>query len=282
MTRVGLPLSVRLRRAMLVALLLGLWAPFKIIWEQHIGYEQNLLRYHGLTMTRQLRDQLGQGLSIGVLSGMGSVVADLLWLKVEVAWENEEWFAMEGYINLCTALQPRSVTFWDIGGWQLAWNASVSAMQDVKQPNALRRLKGSRFWIQKGLEVYLRGIENNPEHYKLWADTGLLYQQRRADQEKRLGLLAAAAADYEKAAYYYRQASQRPDAPVFLERFSALMEQEAGNDAAAYADWQALWNRLTPAQRAQVQHRPTPSELLKIHGLEQKLSIPPEKRIFPN
>ena len=40
----GLPLSLRLRRATLVALLLGLWAPCKIVWEQHINREQDYLR----------------------------------------------------------------------------------------------------------------------------------------------------------------------------------------------------------------------------------------------
>src|SRR5271154_4521739 len=163
-----LPLSWRLRRAALVALLFGLWAPFKIVWEQRIAQEQDFLRYHGVTMTRQLRDQLGQGLTIGVLSGMRSVVADFIFsVNVTLAWENEEWFRMGGYINLCTALQPRSVTFWDIGGWHLAWNASIGALRNVSQPNELRRLKASRFWIDKGLDIYLRGIANNPERYKL-------------------------------------------------------------------------------------------------------------------
>src|SRR5471032_2837411 len=87
-----LPLSRRLRRAVLVALLLGLWAPCKIIWEQRIAQEQDFLRYHGVTMTRQLRDQLGQGLTIGVLSGMRSVVADLVWLNVNTAWMNSDWW----------------------------------------------------------------------------------------------------------------------------------------------------------------------------------------------
>jgi hypothetical protein len=276
-----LSLSLRLRRAVLVALLLGLWAPFKIAWERDIAREQDLLRYHGVSMTRQLRDQLGQGLTIGVLSGMRSVVADLLWLNVTIAWENQEWFKMEGFINLCTALQPRSITFWDIGGWQLAWNASVAANRDPKQPNELRRLKGSQFWIQKGLDVYKRGIENNPEHFKLWADTALLYQMRLADYEKRSGLPAAAARDYRNAAYYYEQANQRPDVPIFYERFPAYMYEDAGDDQDAYAAWKALWYRLTPAQRLMPQHAVDKVES-SIRKLEIKLSIPKEKRVFPN
>ena len=264
-----LPLSWRLRRAVLVALLLGLWAPAKIAWEIRIAQEQDLLRYHGAPMTRQLRDELGQGLTIGVLSGMRSVVADLIWLEVTVAWENQEWFRMGGYINLCTALQPRAPVFWDMGGWQLAWNASVAATLDVKQPNELRRLKASRFWIDKGLEIYLRGIENNPAYWMLWRDTGLLYDQRLKD--------------YRTAATYYQRASELPNAPVYLERFPARMYDmhHANDDQAAYVEWVKLWHRLTPEQLQQKEH--LKDEIVsQIRRLEQKLSIPKEKRVFPN
>jgi len=263
----NLPLSLRLRRATLVALILGLWAPVKILWEQQIGREQDFLRYRGVTVTRELRDQLGQGLTIGILSGMRSVVADILWLNMTTAWEKQEWFKMEGYINLCTALQPRAVVFWDIGGWQLAYNASVGAMEDKSQPNELRRIKNSRFWIDKGLAVFLRGIENNPEYWRLWSDTAMLYQQRLKD--------------YKKAAYYYQKASELPNAPTYLERFPASMYGLAGDDLAAYEAWKALWLKLTPAQREMKQHWKEKIET-NIRQLEQKLSVPKEKRVFPN
>jgi tetratricopeptide (TPR) repeat protein len=252
---VGLPLARRLRRAVLIALLLGLWAPVKIMWEQEIGHEQDLLRYHGVPMTRQLRDELGQGLTIGVLSGMRSVVADLLWLNVEVEWENQEWFKMGGYINLCTALQPRAPVFWDSGGWQLAWNASVATMQDTRrQPNDLRRIKASRFWVQRGLEIFKRGIENNPEYWHLWADTGLLYDQRLKD--------------YPAAAYYYGKA--------------IMYDSRHANDPQAeYVLWKALWQRLTPQQMAMRAHTRDRLEV-EIRRLEKQLSIPNDKRIFPN
>lgn len=255
------------RRILLAVFILGLWAPFKIIWEQQITHQQDILRYHGVTMTRQLRDDLGQGLTIGVLSGMRSVVADLIWLSVTIAWENQEWFKMGGYINLCTALQPRCTTFWDIGGWQLAWNASVAAAHDPKQPNELRRIKNSRFWIDKGLDVYKRGIENNPDYWRLWSGTALLYQQRLNDART--------------AAYYYQKASELPNAPVFLERFPAIMYENAGDNQAAYEAWKALWERLTPQERERKEHWKEKIES-NIRRLEQKLSIPIEKRVFPN
>jgi tetratricopeptide (TPR) repeat protein len=266
-TNTCLPLSWRLRRAFLVALLLGLWAPVKIVWELDIAREQDYLRYRGTPMTRQLRDELSQGLTIGVLSGMRSVVADLVWLEVTTAWMKEDWWKMGTYINLCTALQPRAPVFWDMGGWQMAWNASVAAMQDPTQPNELRRIKASRFWIDRGLEIYNRGLENNPTYWHLWMDTAMLYQQRLKD--------------YHKAAEYYQKASELPGAPIFLERFPAIMYGLAGDNQAEYAAWRALWERLTPEQREQKAHWKEKIEG-NLRRLEQKLSIPKEKRIFPN
>jgi hypothetical protein len=262
-----LPLSLRLRRAALVALLLGLWAPCKILWEQEIAREQDVLRYKGAPMTRQLRDELTQGLTIGVLSGMRSIVADFVWLQVTTEWMKNEWFRMSAYINLCTALQPRAPVFWDMGGWQLAWNASITTLQDMTQPNELRRLKASRFWVDKGLDIYLRGIANNPTNWRLWQNTGFLYDQRLKD--------------YRTAAYYFQKASEQPNAPIYLERFPAIMYGLAGDDQAEYAAWRALWERLTPQQREEKQHWKEKIES-NIHRLEQKLSIPKEKRVFPN
>ena len=262
-----LPLAWRLRRAALVALLLGLWAPCKIVWEMRIAHEQDILRYNGAPMTRQLRDELGQGLTIGVLSGMRSVVADLVWLNVPTAWMNEEWFRMGGYINLCMALQPRAPIFPDMGGWELAWNASIAAMQDRTQPNELRRLKASRFWVDRGLEIYKRGIENNPTYWRLWADTGMLYDNRLKD--------------YRAAAYYYQKATEQPNAPVYLERFPAIMYGKAGDYQAEYAAWRALWERLTPQELERKEHTKGRLEF-EIRRLEQKLSVPKEKRVFPN
>ncbi len=55
----------------------------------------------------------------------------------------------------------------------------------------------------------------------------------------------------------------------------------AGDDQTAYAAWRALWERLTPQQREMKQHWKEKIEG-NIRRLEQKLSIPKEKRVFPN
>jgi hypothetical protein len=264
-----LPLGLRLRRAALIALLLGLWAPAKLVWELRIAHEQDVLRYGGVKVTVSLRDKLSQGLTVGVLSGMRSVVADFIWLEVTGAWMNQDWWKMGGQINACTALQPRWPVYWDMGGWQLAWNASIDALYNPAQPIELRRIKASRFWVDRGLDIYLRGIQNNPNYWRLWRDAAHLYQQRLRD--------------FATAAYYYQKASELPDAPVYLERAPAEMYgPKFGNDPQAeYAEWVKLWNHLTPEERAMKIHTPDRIEH-DIRRLEQQLGVPKEKRIFPN
>lgn len=255
------------QRVAVVALVVCLWAPFKLAWEIQIKKQQDELRYHGVVVTRQLRDQLTQGLTIALLSGFRNVVADLVWLQIEDAWEKYRWFKMDSLVNLTTSLEPRSITFWDVGGWQLAWNVSIFVKDDVvHQPSELKRLHDERFWIYRGLDVYKRGVENNPTSYKLWESMGQLYQQRLKD--------------YREAARCYERASQLPDAPVYLERFPALMLMQAHDYPAAYEAWKALWFRLTPAQREDRQHWQE-KIISNIKQLENQLNIPQEKRVFP-
>jgi hypothetical protein len=257
------------QRVALIALVVCAWAPFKLAWEIAIERQQNDLRYHGAVMTRQLRDQLSQGLTVGILAGFRNIVADFVWLEVTAAWEKYEWFKMDSLINAATSLEPRCILFWDNGGWQLAWNVSIFVKDDViHQPNELRRLHDARFWIERGLEIYRRGIENNPTSYRLWQSMGELYQNR-------LG-------DFYNAAYCYGQASRLPDAPIFLERMPATMmgDRFARDDWKSYELWKELWFRLTPEQREQKAHWKE-KVIANIRQLEDKLNIPPEKRVFP-
>ncbi len=264
-----LPLRLRLRRALLVGLLLGLWAPVKLAWEQHIAHEQDLLRYNGVKVTIALRDQLSQGLTIGVLAGMRGIVADFLWLEMVPAWMTQDWWKMGAYINACTSLQPRAPMFWDMGGWQLAWNASIFSGRDVvKYPTELQRKKVERFWIDRGLDIYQRGLQNNPTNWRLCLSTALLYDQRLRD--------------YQTAASYYQRASEAPGAPIYIERAPAHMYDKAHLNVPAqeYAEWVKLWKKLTPEQKANPQHI-APIIERNIRGLEEKLAVPNEKRIFP-
>jgi hypothetical protein len=269
-TNTRLPLPLRLKRALVIALILALWAPVKIAWEQRMAREQNQLRYEGAKVTIALRDQLSQGLAIAVLAGMRNIVADLVWLETVTAWMQQDWWRMAATIETCTALQPRAPMFWDMGGWQLGWNASISSGIDAnKYASELQRKKAERFWIERGKDFFLRGLQHNPDYWRLWFSTALLYDQRLKD--------------WKTAATYYQRASEVTGAPIYLERAPAHMYDRAhlNDPAQEYAEWVKLWLRLTPEQKANPQHLATLIEQ-NIRVLELKLAVPKEKRIFPN
>ena len=254
------------RPALLLALLLGAWGAVKTVWEQHIDREMDRLRYQGVELTRTLRDQVGQGAMIGLLGGFRGVVADFAWLTANAGFQDKQWYKVKNMAELATTLQPRFVPFWDLGGWHMAWNASVDArLNSAKEPNELRRLKMERFWIDEGNHFYQRGLEANPESHVLWSSLARLHQQKYEDP--------AAAADY------YYEAAQRADAPVYLERFPAIMWEEAGQDARALEHWKMLWERNK--DHPDDKWRALDKIEEHIRKLEEKLAVPPEKRIFP-
>ena len=166
---------------------------------------------------------------------MRNIVADFVWLDVTVAWMNHEWFKMAALINLCTACS-RARLFWDIGGWQLAWNASIAVEEDVvSQPNPLRRLQGSRFWIDRGLDVYKRGIENNPEQLaSSGQDTAMLYQQRLRRLSRRGRTTTSAPANC-RARRFISSASP-----------PSCTSNRAATIRAPTSAWKALWYAADP------------------------------------
>ncbi|MEI9998520.1 MAG: hypothetical protein WDO13_04820 [Verrucomicrobiota bacterium] len=89
--------------------------------------------------------------------------------------------------------------------------------------------------------------------------------------------------DYPTAAYYYKVAAGLPNAPVFLERAPAEMygPNHMNDPQTEYAEWLALWNRLTPEEKKMPVHAPDKIEH-EIRRLENQLSVPREKRVFPN
>jgi hypothetical protein len=89
--------------------------------------------------------------------------------------------------------------------------------------------------------------------------------------------------DWKTAAYYYRGASEAPNAPIYLERAPAHMYDKfhLNDPAQEYAEWVKLWRRLTPEEKANPQHA-AGAIAQAIRLLEQKLDVPKEKRIFPN
>jgi tetratricopeptide (TPR) repeat protein len=226
--------------------------------------ERNLAALHrqehfgGVEFNLDLREKIGQLGFIAALSGFRAIVADALFIQAYSAWENTEWGRMLLLFRHVTTLQPRVLLFWDIAAWHMAWNASVAAMNDQKQPRLALRVKAQREYFALGKDFLERGIKNNPDRPELYEALARLYKEKYKD--------------HERASEYYAKAAALPGAAPFDRRFSAYeLSYSEGREREAYERLRHLYDQ-GPQERL-------PTLIKRLKFLEDKLGIPQEQRI---
>lgn len=245
-------------RLIAIAILLA-FGIVRMRFEQQLADEHRAAFFHGAQLNLDLRQHLGQMGFLAALSGFRAVVADVLWIEAHSAWERVEWGRMKLLFDTVTSLQPRCMMFWDIASWHMAWNASVAAIYDRNQPREALRIKASREYIQIGEDMLLRGIQNNPDKGFLYEKLGALYDQKMNDPCK--------------AAEYFEKAATFPDAFPYVKRLAAFRLAECpGHEREAYEKLVALY-KMGEAERVPTLYR-------KLGELQEKLSVPPERRIY--
>jgi tetratricopeptide (TPR) repeat protein len=228
--------------------------------------ERNLAALHrqehflGVEFNLDLREKIGQLGFIAALSGFRAIVADALFIQAYSAWENTEWGRMLLLFRQITTLQPRVLLFWDTAAWHMAWNASLAAMNDQKQPRLALRVKAQREYFALGKDFLERGIKNNPDRPELYEALARLYKEKYKD--------------HERASEYYAKAAALPGAAPWDRRFSAYeLSYCDGREREAYERLRSLYD-AGPQERL-------PTLIKRLKFLEDKLEIPQEQRI-PN
>jgi len=226
--------------------------------------ERNLATLHrqehflGVEFNLDLREKIGQLGFIAALSGFRAIVADALFIQAYSAWENTEWGRMLLLFRQITTLQPRVLLFWDTAAWHMAWNASMAAMNDQKQPRLALRVKAQREYFALGKDFLERGITNNPDRPDLYEALARLYKEKYQD--------------HGRASEYYAKASVLPEARPFDKRFSAYeLSYCEGREREAYERLLSLYHE------GEKERLPTLIKRLKF--LEEKLAVPQEERI---
>lgn len=245
-------------RAVLVALLLLGFGALRGPIESSLTAEHRGAYFHSAQLNLGLREQIGQLGFLAALSGFRSLVADVIFIQAYVAWENTEWGRLLLLFREATTLQPRSILFWDMAAWHMAWNASVAALHDESQPNESLRKKAADEYIALGKDFLERGIRNNPDRPQLYESLARL-------ERDKLG-------DHAAAARLYAQAAKLPGAMEYVERFAAYeLSYAPGKERAAYNALLELYRR-GPGERL-------PTLLKRLKLLENKLDIPLAQRI---
>ena len=239
-------------------LLLALCGAAMIPLQVALSREAVAAHFRKTTLDLDLRERIGQAGFLAALSGFRSPLAAILWIEAHSAWENTEWGRMAGLFDTVTTLQPRSIPYWDMAAWHMAWNASVAALQNEKQPSEALRIRAQREYFRLGRDFLERGIRNNPDRYQLHLQLGVLLRDKFED--------------HCGAAEAFKNASGFPGAPPYAARFAGYeMAKCPGREREAY-DWlRRLWNE---GERQRL-----PSLIHVLREMENKLDIPAADRI---
>jgi len=246
------------KRIVIVLVALLVFGAAKFPLEKSIHDAHRAAYFHGATLNLTLREQIGQGAFLAALSGFRGVIADILSLQANEAWENTQWSRVLFLYNQITTLQPRLTLSWEMGAWYMAFDAAQAALDDPKQPRQALREKARREFIQQGRELLEQGIRNNPDRYVLYNRLGFVLMHKTNDH---LGASQA-----------YAKAAEFPDCMGYEKRFAAYeLSLVPGKEAEAYALLLQLYRK---EERA-----PAPKLLSRIKAMEEKLNIPPEQRV---
>jgi len=238
-------------------LVLLAWGIAKFPVEARIEKRMEDTRLGGFKPSANLRQQAGQAGFLAALGGLRAAVADMLWIRAHVAWQDVQYGRMKLLFDTCTAMQPRRVGFWDISAWHMAWNASVYVENNEPDPT-VRKVKMQEFY-ELGKDFLVRGIASNPDSWELYDRLGMLYRDKFKDMEKAAGA--------------YEEASRRPGRLEYTRRFAAYYLAEVpGREREAYARLLALFNESD--------HEWLPTLFRQIQKLEDQLSIPDAERIY--
>ena len=238
-------------------LVLLAWGIAKFPVEARLEKRMQDTRLGGYKPSASLRQQAGQAGFLAALGGLRAAVADMLWIRAHMAWQDVQYGRMKLLFDTCTAMQPRRVSFWDIAAWHMAWNGSVH-IENAEPDPVVRKAKMREFY-KLGEDFLLRGIESNPESWELYDRLGMLYRDKFKDMKN-----AAAA---------YEAASQRPGHLEYTRRFAAYYLAEVpGREDEAYARLIALFHES--------EHEWLPTLFRQIQKIEERLGIPDEQRIW--
>jgi hypothetical protein len=246
-------------RHVLIALLLFAFGAAKLPVEQRLTDEHRAAYFHGAKLDLDLLQRIRLNAFIAALSGFRAMVADVLWIEAHTAWERTEWGRMALIFDNVTALQPRNVMFWDMAAWHMAWNASVAAIEDRRQPRQALRVKAQREYFKLGEDFLKRGIQNNPDRYNLYFSLGNLYDAKFQDH-------CAAAAQFDLAARF-------AEAPEYIHRFAAYQWSYCPeHEREAYERLVRLYQMG--------EHERLPTLLKRLQFLQEKLHVPPGQRVY--
>ncbi|MEY4307551.1 MAG: hypothetical protein RJA95_919, partial [Verrucomicrobiota bacterium] len=149
---------------------------------------------------KELEPSLGQGVLLGVLGGLRTVVADIAWIRSYVFWERRDRAGCEALMRSACALDPHARYFWENAGlrigldmahWEIRRRGGYAKVPAETQQRLFQQ------YGRRGLDVLEEGMGYARNRTALLLAAGFLAEGKLKD----VGL----------AANYYRQAAEAAD-----------------------------------------------------------------------
>jgi len=245
-------------RILIALLTIATFGGIKLSLERAVAGGQQSSPLHKIELGFELREQIGQLGFVAAFSGFRSLIADLLFIRAHIAWEQTEWGRVLFLFRQITTLQPQAILFWDMAAWHMGWNASVAALNDRSQPRLALRIKAQRQYFALARDFLERGIKNNPARPELYETLGRLYREKYHD--------------HERASHCFQMAAEQPGARSYDKRFAAYeLSYCDGREREAYERLHRLYLRGKSER--------LPTLIMRLKFLEKKLDLPMEERI---
>lgn len=208
----------------------------------------------------------GHGISLGLLGGFRALAADLLWVRMNTAWERQDLPQTQSLILLATAIDPRPLYFWINGARMMAYDMPVWRNGSADLDGAMTEDEKEAIDRQQA-EIALEFLNSHPR-----PDTGNAWIEIEKGN-----ILLWRLNDLEAAAEHYRRASAMEGAPYFAARIYAEFLKKLGRFQEAY-DWLV---ELFPTLPSDQRDAMADVVLKRIRQLEKTLGIDEAERFRP-
>lgn len=212
---------------------------------------------------KELEPTLGQGVLLGILGGLRTVVADLTWIRSYVLWERKDRPGCEALMRTACALDPHSRYFWENTGYAIGFDM---AHWDIRRRGGYAKVPAEtqqrifQQYARRGIAVLDEGIVRAKAPAPL-----LLCAAQLAETKLK---------DHALAVRYYQEAAESHDAPWFAARICANIMWEDGRREEAYRWFRKYWTeRMLPKDDG------FPDDLRQLRAMEDGLRLSPLQRI---
>ena len=212
---------------------------------------------------KEIEPTLGQGVLLGILGGLRTVIADGTWLRSYVAWEKRDRAACEGLMRTACALDPRARYFWENTGYVMGYDM---AHWEIRRRGGYAKVSQEiqdglfKSYARKGLEVFEDGAKHTGGNPGILISAGQMAEIKLKDN-----LLAAS---------YYKRATESANAPWFSYFLCARALWEGGQKKESYA-----WYRKQWLEKLKGVGDGSPDDLEHLRYMEAELTLPVLQRI---